>query len=143
MRQYLAFILFLMSAEICFGQELWRKEGLKVPASVCYASHESHKSFIKPPVKLKAGSTNKSTIIVDYVGFPDDAKIAFQYAVDIWKDLIYSPVPIHIQATWESLDKDILGSCSPSDYFPNFNSTQIWNCYYPHCLGRKNAGQRS
>jgi hypothetical protein len=141
MRQYLVLVIFLMAVEMCYGQELWRKEAIKLPPSVCYASPEIHKSFVKPPVKLKAGSTKKSTIIVDFVGFPEDAKAAFQYAVTIWQDLIYSPVPIHVQATWESLDPDVLGSCSPSDYVPNFNSTQIWNCYYPIALVEKMLGQ--
>ncbi len=140
MKQYLVLILFLMSVEICYGQGLWKKGAVKIPPSVCYASQEIHKSFVKPPLKLKAGSTTKSVFIVDYIGFPDDAKAAFQYAVTIWQDLIYSPVPIHIQATWESLDSDVLGSCSPSDYFSNFNSTQIWNCYYPIALVEKMLG---
>lgn len=141
MKQYLGLILFLMTVEMCFGQELWRKEAIKLPPSVCYASPEIHKSFVKPPIQLKAGSANKATIIVDYIGFPDSAKLAFQYAVDIWKNLIYSPIPIHIQATWESLASDILGSCGPSDYIPNFNSTQIWNSYYPIALVEKMLGQ--
>lgn len=141
MRQYLVLILFLISMEISFGQELWRKEAIKLPPSVCYASHEIHKSFVKPPIKLKAGSTKKSTIIVDFIGFPEDAKVAFQYAVSIWQDLVYSPMPIHIKATWESLASAVLGSCSPSDYIPNFNSTQIWNCYYPIALVEKMLGQ--
>ena len=141
MRQYLVLIVFLMSVEVSYGQELWRKEAIKLQPSVCYASPEIHKSFVKPPLKLKAGSTKKSTIIVDFVGFPEDAKVAFQYAVSIWQNLIYSPVPIHIQATWESLASDVLGSCSPSDYIPNFNSTQIWNCYYPIALVEKMLGQ--
>jgi len=141
MRLYLGLILFLMSLKICYAQELWRKEAIKLPPSVCYASHESHKSFIKPPIKLKAGSIKKSNIIVNYVGFPEEAKLAFQYAVDIWQDLINSSVPIHIQATWTSLDADVLGNCSPSDYLPNFNSTQIWNCYYPIALVEKMLGQ--
>ena len=141
MRQYLVLIILLMSAEMGYGQELWRKDAIKLPPSVCYASHESRQSFIKPPIKLKAGSIKKSTIIVDYIGFPDEAKQAFQYAVDIWQNLISSPVPIHIKATWTSLATDVLGSCSPSDYIPNFNSTQIWNCYYPIALAEKMLGE--
>jgi len=141
MKQYLVLILFLMIGAVSFGKGLWRKEAIKLPPSVCYASPEIHKSFVRPPVKLKAGSLKKSNIIVDFVGFPDSAKVAFQYAVDIWENLIYSPIPIHIQATWESLDSDILGSCGPSDYIPNFNSTQIWNCYYPIALAEKMLGQ--
>ena len=141
MRQYLSLIILLLSVDISCGQELWGKGAIKLPPSVCYASHESHKSFVKPPVQLKAGSTKKSTIIVDFIDFPEDAKTAFQYAVDIWQDLLYSSVPIHVKATWTSLDKDVLGSCSPSDYMTNFNSTQIWNCYYPVALVEKMVGQ--
>ena len=141
MKQCLVLFLFLITIKMGYGQESWRKEMIKLPPSICYASHEIHKSFVKPPVLLKAGSTKKATIIVNYVGFPDSAKLAFQYAVDIWQDLIYSSVPIHIRAFWESLDTDILGSCGPSDYVPNFNSTQIWNCYYPIALVEKMLGQ--
>jgi len=130
-----------MSVEMSYGEELGRKDAIKRPPTVCYASPEAHKSYLKPPVKLKAGSAKNSTIIVDFVGFPDEAKVAFQYAADIWQDLIYSSVPIHIKATWESLDPDILGSCSPSDYMINFNSTQIWNCYYPIALVEKMLGK--
>ena len=141
MKQYLVLIFFLMTVEMSFGQELWRKEVIKLPPSVCYASPEIHKSFVRPPIHLKSGSAKKATIIVDYIDFPDSAKLAFQYAVDIWKNLVYSPIPIHIQATWESLASDVLGSCGPSGYIPNFNSTQIWNSYYPIALVEKMLGQ--
>jgi len=141
MKQYLFLILFLITVEMSFGQKLWRKEAIKLPPSVCYASPEVQKSFVRPPIPLKSGSSKKANIVVEYIGFPDSAKLAFQYAVDIWKNLIYSPVPIHIQATWESLASDILGSCGASDYIPNFNSTQIWNCYYPIALVEKMLGQ--
>jgi hypothetical protein len=141
MKQYLVLILLLITSMFGFGKGLWQKESIRLPPLVCYASPEVHKSFVKPPVKLKAGLTKKSNIIVKLVGFPDSAKVAFQYAVDIWQNLIYSPIPIHIKATWESLDSDVLGSCGPSDYIPNFNSTQIWNCYYPIALAEKMLGQ--
>jgi len=141
MKQYLVLILFLIMAIMSFGKGLWMKDAIKLPPSVCYASPEIHKSFVKPPAKLKAGSLKKSNIIVDFVGFPDSAKVAFLYAVDIWENLIYSPIPIRIKAIWESLDSDVLGSCGPSDFIPNFNSTQIWNCYYPIALAEKMLGQ--
>lgn len=143
MRQYLVLILFLMPFVKGYGQELWKKKMIKLLPDVCYASRESHKSFVPPPLKLKAGSTKGAVILVEYVNFPDDAKAAFQYAVDVWKDLIYSPIPIHIKATWEKLASDVLGSCSPSGYYYNFNSTQIWNCYYPVALVEKMMGQEA
>lgn len=140
MKQFLGLILFLIVLKTN-GQELWQKEIIKFPPTVCFASHEVHKSFIPPPLRLKDGIARKSVILVDYFGFPDEAKPAFQYAVDIWKDLIYSPIPIHIKVTWETLASDVLGSCSPSGYYYNFNSTQIWNCYYPVAMVEKMLGK--
>jgi hypothetical protein len=107
---------------------------------VCYASNKSHKSFIKAPQDLKNASIKSANIIVDYVGFSDEARQAFQYAVDIWKDLIYSPLPIHVQANWISLDAGILGSTRPTYMVNNFDATQIWNCDYPIALAEKMLG---
>ncbi|HEX7585651.1 MAG TPA: hypothetical protein VF373_13270, partial [Prolixibacteraceae bacterium] len=143
----LALILFLISAEMSYGQETWKKEGIKFPPSVCYASKESYHSFIPPPAeyfeRLKSGSLKKATIEVTYVGFPAEAQQAFQYAVNIWQNLIYSPVPIRVQATWESLGlaTGVLGSTYPANYYHNFNSTEIWNCYYPVALADKMLGK--
>lgn len=145
MKGKLILILFLMLAGMSYGQETWKKEGIKVPPPVCYASPEVHKSFIGPPAAffqgLKSGSLKPATIKVTYVGFSFEAQQAFQYAVDIWKNLIYSPVPIRVKATWQSLSKGVLGSCAPADFYHNFNSTQIWNCYYPIALVEKMLGQ--
>ena len=127
------------------GQELWKKTGIKLPPPICYASYESHHSFIGPPAqdldRLKSGSLKKATIEVSYIDFTPEAQQAFQYAVDIWENLIYSPVPIRVKATLESLDKGVLGSCGPANYYKNFNSTQIWNCYYPIALVEKMLGE--
>ncbi len=142
MRGKLFLILFLMSVDLSFGQELWKKEGIKMTPPVCYGSHESYPSFIPPPAGiLKAGSLQKARIEVNYIGFPVEAQLAFQYAVEIWQNLIYSPVPIHVKATWESLSKEVLGSCGSANYFNNFNSTQIWNCYYPIAMVEKMLGE--
>ena len=141
MKEKLVVILILMTAGLSYGQKNWKAEGIKFPPVVCYASLESHQSFVKPPVeyfeKLKSGSLNRASIIVTYINFPDDAKIAFQYAVDIWQDMIESPIPIHVTATWKSLATGVLGQTSPSNYYKNFNSTEIWNSYYPVALVEK------
>lgn len=145
MKEKLVLILFLMSVGLSYGQESWKKERIKLPPTVCYASHKSYHSYIRPPdsyfEKLKAGSLKKATIEVTYVGFSFEAQQAFQFAVDIWQDLIYSPVTIHVQANWISLKKDVLGSCSPSYFYKNFSSTQIWNCYYPVAMVEKMLGE--
>lgn len=141
----LVLILFLISAGMSYGQDTWKKKGIKFPPSVCYASKESYHLYIRPPAeyyeRLKSGSLRKATIEVTYVGFSLEAQQAFQYAVDIWQSLIYSPVPIHIQANWQSLATGVLGSCGPGNYYHNFSSTEIWNCYYPVALAEKMLGE--
>ena len=145
MKEKLVLIMLLMSVMAGYGQENWKKERIKLPPTVCYASPESYHSFVHPPAeylqKLKAGSLRSAAINVTYIGFPQKAQEAFQYAVDIWQTLIDSPVPIHLTATWEILASNVLGSCGPSDYFKNFNSTEIWNCYYPVSIIEKMLGE--
>jgi hypothetical protein len=145
MKNRVVVILLLLIASISNGQDKWKGECIKLPPIVCYASSESHQSFVRPPdeyfQKLKSGSLKRASIVVTYVNFPDNARAAFQYAVDIWQDLIQSPVSIHVTATWESLATGVLGSTSPSDYFKNFNSTEIWDSYYPVALAEKMMGE--
>ena len=51
--------------------------------------------------KARGGAaTAKATFIVTYNGFSPAAQKSFQAAVDIWANLISSPVPIRITATW-------------------------------------------
>ncbi|MHB9019800.1 MAG: T9SS type A sorting domain-containing protein [Minisyncoccota bacterium] len=134
-------LLFLMISGIGKGQEVWKKQGIKVTPPVCYASPEVHKVYVAPPKVLKSGSLKHATIEVTYVGFPAQAQQAFQYAVDIWQNLIYSPVPVRVKVYWQSLAKGVLGSCGPANFYKNFNSTEIWNCYYPVALVEKMTGQ--
>lgn len=145
MKVWLVFVLILILAVQVHAEEGWKKDRIKLPAPVCYASNESNHSYIRPPAgffeKLKSANVRKAKIEVSYVGFSAEAQQAFQYAVDIWQYLIYSPVPIRVKANWQSLSKGVLGSCGPSDYYKNFNSTEIWNSYYPVALVEKMLGE--
>ena len=145
MNKKLIFILFLAFAGMSYGQESWKKERIKLPPTVCYASPKSYHTYVHPSQRylemLKSGSLKKATIEVTYVGFPVAAQKAFQYAVDIWQNLIYSPVPIHIQASWTSLNKGVLGSTSATNFYKNFGTTQLFDCYYPVALVEKMLGK--
>lgn len=145
MARKLVLMVFLMSVIGSYGQELWKKQGIKLPAVVCYASPKSYHSYVGPSGEylnlLKSGNLKTATIEVTYIDFTSEAQQAFQFAVNIWQNLVYSPVKIRVRATLKTLGKDVLGSCSPSDYFKNFNSTQIWNCYYPVALVEKMTGE--
>ena len=140
------YLMFLMGwATIGFGQSAWKKDKVTHPFPVCYALNESRPSFIGPPaeyfLRLKSASIQRADIQVTYVGFSPQAQLAFQYAVDIWKNMVYSPIPIKLQATWKSLAKGVLGSCGPTSYYKNFNSTQKWNVYYPVAVVEKMLGE--
>lgn len=89
--------------------------------------------------RLKSGYKT-ANIEVTYTGFSDQAKAAFQSAVDIWSVLISSPVTIHIQATWEPLGTNILGSCSPAGYYTMLEGSRDLYKFYPVALAEKLVG---
>ena len=97
--------------------------------------------------KVRGGAgTAKSTFIVDYIGFSPAAKNSFQAAVDIWANIISSPVPIRIRATWRKIDSGtgggtILGQASPADFTRNFPGQLRAGTWYPMALAEKLAGQ--
>lgn len=67
-----------------------------------------------------ASKAKTSDINVTYVNscggqtWPSAALNAFDYAMDIWETHLESEVPIRIQATWQSLDENVLGSAGPT-----------------------------
>ncbi len=97
--------------------------------------------------KTRSGAgTAKTTFIVDYIGFSPAAKNSFQAAVDIWANIISSPVPIRIRATWRTIDSGtgggtILGQASPGDFTRNFPGQLRAGTWYPMALAEKLAGQ--
>ncbi len=145
MSRFLSIIVISFISISVFGQKKWQQEGVKIPAPICYGSDHSHKHYNPPPAeflkRLKSTNDKKAEIIVDYIGFSDSATVAFQYAVDIWETLIYSPVPIHMLARWSSLDDDVLGSCGPYIFFENFDAAHYKDRYYPVALVEKMEGE--
>jgi len=129
----LLFILSLFDIRLVNAQNDWKKRKIQVPPPVCFASSDIEKSFIPPPAEflLKSASEKKSDIIVSYSLFPSNAKAAFEYAVSIWEQIIESDVPIYVEAQWRSMDKNVLGSAGPSDYYANFEYAPRKNHYYP------------
>jgi hypothetical protein len=114
-----------------------------IPVTICYASDSTEKISIPPPKRffLKAGDTKKTEINVSYSLFPNEAKIAFEYAISIWETLIESDVPIKVQANWRSQGSNTLGSAAPFDYVTDFKNIPNKNCYYPLALAEKLSGR--
>ncbi|HLZ15670.1 MAG TPA: hypothetical protein VKQ08_01465 [Cyclobacteriaceae bacterium] len=123
----------------------------KVSGTVCEGSGLYIPSYIPPPREYtqmeKAGARvqNTANFYVTYMGFPDEAKAAFQRAVDIWASVLQSPVTINVLATWTSLSSsssgfETLGSASPASFYANFDGAQKLGVYYPTALAEKMAG---
>ncbi len=101
-----------------------------------------------PPSKFLEIKQNKSatsrtqqtsTFLVEYNGFTDEAKAAFQFAVDIWESIIISEVPIRINANWSvAANINNLGSAI-SDEARNFEGAPEQNVWYPIPLAEKLA----
>jgi hypothetical protein len=77
---------------------------------------------------------------IEYIGVPEDAKVAFKYAVDIWASYFESTVPIKIEAHWEpSTINGVLGSARPGDYFNAFDGAPDIDLWYPSILADRLA----
>ena len=113
---------------------------------VCYAGQPLDVSVLRRASvidKLNARTKgNNAKFDVTYIGFDNfpQAKEAFQFAVDTWSALIESPVVIRIEATYESLDANILGASIPGEIWRNFDNTPQWNVWYPVALAEKITG---
>jgi len=95
-----------------------------------------------PAPRLRAGAP-LSTIHVTYHNFSSQAQTAFQAAVDVWASLVYSPVPITIDATWGSLGSTtgILGQAGPNEIFSDFTGAPVAGTWYPKALADALAGK--
>ena len=140
MKRILFLILVVLEITSASGQKKWQKSGFEIAAPVCYGSDEVEKSFIPPDPEILnrlKSSEKKSNIIVNYSLFPSEAKEAFEYAVGIWESIIESPVPIYMRANWRSMDRNVLGSCGPSDYLTDFKGIPQKDRYYPISVAEK------
>jgi hypothetical protein len=88
-------------------------------------------------------SSATSTFVVHYdAGFNANpaAKTAFQAAVDQWSNVISTPVPIHVDASFTALPSGVLGSAGPKSLYANFAGAPQTNTYYPVALANARHG---
>jgi len=80
-------------------------------------------TFVRPRVRIltaeerAAKAFTPATFDVTYTDFSPEAEAAFQAAVDIWSQLISSPATIRVNAVWEPLGTDVLGSAGANWYW--------------------------
>ena len=118
------------------------------PTTLLYGTDEDANTSIPPPPMQTRPPHGRQFRVVDpqfmvtYHGFTDEAREAFQYAVDVWASLIRSPVPIRIDATFEDRggreDGSInLGGARPGDWY-SFSGDRLWIAF---ALADKIAGR--
>lgn len=106
------------------------------------ALDEVHKAFTPPPQFLqKSAEKKKCEIVVSYVNFPEEAKVAFEYAVSIYEKTISSTVPIMVSANWKELQGNYLALSGPASFHKNFNDAPVSGIYYPVALAEKLMGR--
>ena len=115
---------------------------------ILYGTNNNANTSVPPPPMQKLSqngnylTTEQSQFIVTYTGFTDEAKEAFQYAVDIWNSLIRSPVPIRIDASFTDFDgyedgRIILGGARPAGW----KSPRSLDLWFPEALADKRASR--
>ncbi len=137
--------LFLAAASPLLNAQQKNRGGIIINTaeSVCYGSDEVRMIYIPPPQSVadrKGGE--KAQIEVIYLGFPEDARTAFEYAVNIWSSLLSSDVKIRIRATWTSMSEPgVLGSASSTTFYKgSFIGALNPDAYYAVSLAEKIAG---
>lgn len=135
MAKSITLLLFIGIAMAASGQQ----DDMR-PEIICYASDHVHHTRVMPAINsLRMNQEPRSEFIVEYIGFSEEAKAAFQHAVDLWEAIIVSDVPIRIQASWEALDAGVLGSASSNGSFRNFEGAPLRDIDYPVALAEKLA----
>jgi len=98
-------------------------------------------SHIPAPVWFTPDAPRDVNIIVNYNGFPSEAIIAFNHAVDIWSVTISSNVTLRIDATWENLGSGALAQAAPTNLQQNFPNAPLADTYYAVALANAIAGE--
>lgn len=143
-RGLLLFCGLLVSLSPLRGQTKGTHTLTGIPPVVCYASGESGHARVGPPPEFLDSlkrAVKTADFVVSYIGFPDSAKKAMDYALSIWESLISSDVPIYVEARWERLGSNTLGSCGANSYMINFEGAPMADTWYPVALAEKITGR--
>ena len=91
--------------------------------------------------RMNSKSAGNTVFNVTYHNFPPNAKAAFQYAMDVWSAVLYTSVPVRVDAYWENtLPSGVLGSTSPGNYYRKIPGAYKYEAYYPIVLAEKIVG---
>ncbi len=134
-------IVLLMSSTFALNGQ----NSIKGPIIICPAGDTPNAFHVLPPESFsgsnsRVSSSKKEIFEVEYIGFSEEAKESFQYAVEIWESILKTDVKIRVQATWEPLGTGVLGSAGAATYLRNFENAPKPDTWYPVALAEKIAG---
>ncbi|WP_299519508.1 T9SS type A sorting domain-containing protein [Winogradskyella sp.] len=110
---------------------------------IYYPNPYAERSSVTAPYNLqqRISSGNAcASFIVDYNNFTPQAEAAFQFAVDIWANLIASSVPIRVSATFAPLGTGVLGSAGPAGFTAVTGTGFPSNTAFPFALAESITG---
>lgn len=143
MKRTLISILCILSIISASGQKNLTEDFTVAQSPINVALDEVNKAFTPPQnfdIHLKSGASN-CNFNVTYINFPEEAKVAFEYAVSIWEKYIISPVEINLHANWEQLSPNELAHGKPSLFYRNYKGAPLENVYYPVALVEALSGK--
>ncbi len=115
-------------------------ETCRLPVDAPGTAHPAEVYRRLRPVEACPAAERTARFEVEYVGFPDDARAAFQAAVDVWACRVETDQTVRIRARWEALDATTLGNAGPF-LFRNFDGAPIRDTWYPSALADAFAGR--
>ena len=96
---------------------------------------------VAPPAPLHHLQANATaTFVVTYTGFTPQAQAAFQAAVDVWSNLITSPVPILVNAQFVALPPGVLGSAGAAYITRDFTGAPQAGTWFVAAVANARAG---
>jgi Secretion system C-terminal sorting domain len=133
------FFLFFLSFLNAAAQD-------SMPATpvVCYAAEGTTLSQILPEISTQNNRNTAATLsfaITYDSNFPAEGKAAVQKAADIWASYLVSPVPIHLNVTWQALEGTTLAKSGATQILRNFVGAPYQNVWYSQPLAEALAGK--
>lgn len=121
--------MMMMISVSSFSQKRVKMNKITFPPVVCYGENKDNMVSILPPdsilnFMLKSGKVEKKFEIT-YNEFPsEEAKDAFQYALNVWSAYLDTEVPIRVYATYKDLGLGTLANASATGYYYNFEGAK-------------------
>ena len=106
------------------------------------ATTQSGRTYVPAPApRAGPAAAPAANIQVTYSGFTRPAKRAFQRAVNTWKPLLNSSVPIRVNASFQPLGAGVLGSAGPGNFWRDFDGAPTAGTWYADAIANKRAGE--